>query len=136
MGEINVRKMLPARRNELPVFEISLDGDVIGLVAQTALRGAVNVFYRAWGIYPETTRRIDLQLSIDRDQQIETVRRFHENPQEFERHLPRDLKQSLGTGLQSAGPTQSAIGVNAATGLLRSNAEPRGESRNGIIAGS
>lgn len=84
--------MLPARRNELPRFEISLDGTVIGWVAQTALRGAVNPFYRAIGIYPAMGREIDLQLDTSFDGRVQVVRRFHERPHDFERHLPRDLR--------------------------------------------
>lgn len=92
MAEITVRQMLPSRRGELPVFEISLDGEVIGFVHETRLRGAVNPFYRAWGIYPGTTRRIDLQLATGFDMQVDVVRRFHSYPQEFARHLPNSLR--------------------------------------------
>ncbi len=92
MAEIEIRKMLPSRRGELPAFEISLDGQVIGRVHQTALRGAVNAFFRAVGVFPGTTRKVDLQLNTDLQDRVDTVVRFHDYPQESERHLLHDLR--------------------------------------------
>jgi hypothetical protein len=84
--------MIPARGERWPVWELSLDGEVIGWVSERHVRGAVNAFYRAVGIHRATGRKIDLELSTDRADRIEAVRRFWLDPMSAPQHLPFELR--------------------------------------------
>lgn len=76
-----IRLMIPARRNDLPEWEISLDHQVIGWVREWHASTSSQPFYRAIGIDPENTNRVNLESSGDRNERIQTVHEFHDHPE-------------------------------------------------------
>lgn len=87
---ITIQQLPPAsrlRRNDLPRWEVRLNGRIIGRVETKKLGGARNLFYFAYGIHPENGREYRLEGNIDFDERVDVVRRFHLNPLEFEQHL-------------------------------------------------
>lgn len=77
----------PRKRSVLPVYEVRLQGKRIGRVETKHLSGARNLFYFAYGLHPETGREYRLEGSIDFDERVDAVRRFHKDPLAFEQHL-------------------------------------------------
>jgi hypothetical protein len=80
MTATTVRLMIPARRNDLPEWEISRDQHVIGWVREWHASTSTRPFYRATGIDPDTGQRVALESSADRDERIQAVQDFHEHP--------------------------------------------------------
>ena len=75
------RLMIPARRNDPPEWEISLNHQVIGWVRQWHPSTSSRPFYRAIGIDPDTGHRVNLENSADRDERIQAVHDFHDHPE-------------------------------------------------------
>jgi hypothetical protein len=80
MTGILIRPMIPARRNDLPEWEISLDHQVIGWVREWHASTSSRPFYRAIGIDPDNGNRVNLENSSDRDERVQAVQAFHDYP--------------------------------------------------------
>lgn len=75
-----VREMIRTRRSEMPRWEVSQDGHVIGWVEAHRIGNASATFYKAWGIGP-SGEVVNLENSTDRDERVRVVVAFHENPE-------------------------------------------------------
>jgi hypothetical protein len=76
-----IRLMIPARRNDLPEWEISRDHQVIGWVREWHPSTSSRPFYRAIGIDPDNGNRVNLENSGDREERIQVVKEFHDHPE-------------------------------------------------------
>lgn len=93
---LSLRLLLPSTRHSLPVWEISLDGRVIGTVEQLNVGRSTKAFYRAIGIHNQTGERVSLELSTDYDERVEAVHRFWLDPLSCAQHLPWSLRRHQG----------------------------------------
>lgn len=75
--DLTVRLLPPRRRNDEPLWELRLAGEVIGFVQRQTLRGASNAFYLAIGYYPGTAHEISLELSTDFTDRCKAILAFH-----------------------------------------------------------
>lgn len=76
-----IRLMIPARRHDLPEWEISRDHQVIGWVREWHASTSSRPFYSAIGIDPDNGNRVNLESSGDRDERIQAVHEFHDHPE-------------------------------------------------------
>jgi hypothetical protein len=92
MAEVHLRTMIPARHQRWPVWELSLDQEIIGWIYEIHIRGTIDPFYRAVGVHRATGRHIELERSTDREERIEVVHQFWLDPMSRPQHLPRELR--------------------------------------------
>jgi len=75
------RLMIPARKTDLPEWEISLNDQVIGWVQEWHASTSSRPFYRAIGVDPDNGHRVNLESSTDRAERITAVQDFHNHPE-------------------------------------------------------
>lgn len=92
-GGLSVHLSLPKFRHSLPEWEVRFGGRLIGLVRERKLQNTAHPFFEAVGIHPTTGEQVRLELSTDRDERIDIVRRFWLDPTEFPQHLTRQLRE-------------------------------------------
>jgi hypothetical protein len=95
-GGLFVRLALPESRHSLPEWEVRLGGRLIGLVCERQLHNTAHPFFEAVGIHPITGEKVRLELSTDRNERIDAVRRFWIDPTTFPQHLSRQLREVHG----------------------------------------
>ncbi|MCU1524840.1 MAG: hypothetical protein JWO18_1734 [Microbacteriaceae bacterium] len=78
----DLRQLAPATRFELPVWELTHDGQVIGWVCEKVIAHCTSHFFHSIGIDPDTDRVIDLEMSTDFDERVLSVRAFHIHPEQ------------------------------------------------------
>jgi hypothetical protein len=78
-----VRKMMPRRERDLPEWEVSIDGSVVGWIRQHKIGRAISTFYNATAIYPPTGQLVNLENSIDFDERLAVIVAFVEDPERF-----------------------------------------------------
>ncbi|CAN5317384.1 hypothetical protein BH09ACT5_BH09ACT5_01290 [soil metagenome] len=88
--ELNVREMPPDRRHAQPRWEVTVDRQVIGWVQRSQRRSVI--FFEAIAVHPTTGEHVGLELSTDRDERVEVIRRFWFDPLTSKQHLPRHLR--------------------------------------------
>jgi hypothetical protein len=82
-----VRLMLPRKRRDNPEWEITIDDQVVGWVAERHIGPKSRVlFYEAHALHPETGELYSLNLSTDREERIQAVVAFHGNPRSHNGH--------------------------------------------------
>ncbi len=91
-----LREMVPAKRDALPEWEVSLHGTVIGWVKEERVGRSTRPFFRATGIHHASGERVNLELSTDRAERVETICQFWVDPLTSEQHLPWHLKKHIG----------------------------------------
>lgn len=72
--------MIRTRRSEMPRWEASGDGRVIGWVKAHWIGHASATFYKAYGIDP-SGEVVNLENSTDRDERVRVVVGFNEDPE-------------------------------------------------------
>lgn len=77
---VQVRRMLPAKRNDPPEWEISVDGVVIGWIVQWKPPRGRTVFYRATVIHPGNGKLVGLESDPDFDNRVHVIEEFHRDP--------------------------------------------------------
>lgn len=75
------------RRNELPRWSVRLSGVDLGEVEEVHIGGSRTTFYRALGVLPGWTGRVDLELHPDRELQARNLAEFHNDPRAYVRHM-------------------------------------------------
>lgn len=77
---VTIREMIRTREREMPRWEVSIDGRVIGWVRALRIAGANLTFYEATGIDPDGASVV-LECSSDREERIARVIVFDEDPE-------------------------------------------------------
>lgn len=86
MPEPKLRLLPQERRTSQPRWEVWLAGRRIGWVQEKRLRGARLTFYEAIVPHPVTGKPVSLELHTDREERVNAIVRFSENPKEFSQH--------------------------------------------------
>lgn len=94
---LSLREMIPTKRNASPEWEVSLHGTVIGWVRQESVGRSSRPFFRAIGIHQPSGELVNLELSTDREERVETVCQFWLDPLTSKQHLPSRLQARTGT---------------------------------------
>jgi hypothetical protein len=102
-----VREMIRTRRDEMPRWEVSVDGCVVGWVRAHRIGRGFTTFYEAMGIDPEGDH-IDLENSTDRDERVRIVVAFHEDPEPWRgiHWHPRSPREAPSRGRDAVGARQ------------------------------
>ena len=77
----DVRRMIPKRLDDLPEWEVSRDGRIIGWVRQKRVGRSVSTFFEAIGIHPVTGERVRLELSTDFDERVAAISQLQDDPE-------------------------------------------------------
>ena len=88
----DVRKMLPRKRRDLPEWEVSDGGQVLGWIKEWHATTTRTVFYRATAIHPTNGRHVGLESSPDFENRVQVIVDFHNDPATGRAHyreLPR-----------------------------------------------
>ena len=87
--EPTVRLLPPAtkRKSEPPRWEVRLGSTVIGWIEARKIGSASATFYFAYGVLRTTGETINLESSIEFDERVDLLRRFHADPMVAEQHL-------------------------------------------------
>ena len=80
MDDVQMRRMLPSKRDELPRWELTRDGRIIGWVRSLRIGHSTPMFYEAIGVDP-AGERVSLECSGDRDERIAQVAAFDVDPE-------------------------------------------------------
>jgi len=83
MHPVTLRVMVPKRRQDRPVWEISIDGRTIGWLAEHQVGRSTVTFYNATGIYRQDGRTVDLQNDSNFRHQLEMLIEFDQDPERF-----------------------------------------------------
>jgi hypothetical protein len=86
MAEPELRPVPLERRNALPRWEVWLDGRRLGWIQEKHLRGARLQFFQAIAPHPRTGRPISLELHTDRDDRVQVLVEFAEEPERYGQH--------------------------------------------------
>ena len=79
--------MIPVSRTALPRWEVSAEAIIIGWVQEHRIGRSTVIFYKAFGIHPETHQIVNLENSTDRDERVRIILEFHERPEMFSQHI-------------------------------------------------
>lgn len=78
---VDIRTLLPRCERDLPEWEVSRDGVVIGWVRQKRIGRAASVFYEAIGVNPISGERVNLEVSADFDERVQKIMQLRDNPE-------------------------------------------------------
>lgn len=70
------------RLRDLPKWEISRDGQVIGTIRAETIGNARSMFYHAFGRHPGTGAIVNLELSTDFEEVVHVIVRLQDAPAE------------------------------------------------------
>ncbi len=98
----DVREMLRSKRDEMPQWEVSNDGRVVGWVRSLRIGHSSVTFYEAIGIDP-SGERVSLECSGDRDERILVVVAFGEDPEPW-----RGIHWHPRSAVPSSHPTEAS----------------------------
>jgi hypothetical protein len=65
------------------VWEVSIDGRVIGWLKEQMIGKSSVIFLRAMGVYKVTGQQVDLQNSSDFRESLEKLIQFDQDPESF-----------------------------------------------------
>lgn len=94
---LTIRETVRTKRNASPEWEVSLHGVVIGWVRQESVGRSSRPFYRATGIHQPSGESVNLELSTDREERVETLCQFWLDPLTPKQHLPSRLQDRTWT---------------------------------------
>lgn len=78
--------MPPGRRGDLPRWEVWLHARRLGWIQEKHLRGARLPFFEAIAPHPITGKPISLELHTDRDDRVQVLVEFAEEPERYGQH--------------------------------------------------
>jgi len=80
---VTLRALPSHRQQDRPVWEVSIDGRVIGWLREQMIGKSSVVFISAMGVYKLTGQRVDLQNSSDFRRSLEKLIQFDQDPESF-----------------------------------------------------
>ncbi|MGC4154465.1 MAG: hypothetical protein QM628_15505 [Propionicimonas sp.] len=80
---------LPRHPHDHPVWEVRVDGELVGWVRRLTIGHCSTLFYNAEAIHPQTGKHYNLENSTDLNERIKIIAAFHHDPMTSEQHLGR-----------------------------------------------
>ena len=97
------RKMLPRRQRDLPEWEVSTDGQVIGWVSEWHATTTRTIFYRSTAVHPVNGKHVGLESSPDFENRVQAIVDFNADPATGKAHY-RELPKTTPPAPPSSSP--------------------------------
>jgi hypothetical protein len=80
---VDLRLMIPKRRDDRPQWEVRRDEKVVGWVVEHTIGRSSAVFYRATAVHPDTGELVNLENSTDREERVARIEDFLDDPNKY-----------------------------------------------------